>query len=51
MWMGGFLVKVGAHGFANGGRLHLSAEQTKRNIELARQDKNNKYKFNFPLVV
>ena len=26
-------------------------QQTKRNIELARQDKNNKYKFNFPLVV
>jgi len=26
-------------------------EQTKRNIELARQDKKNKYKFNFPLVV
>ena len=26
-------------------------QQTKKNIELARQDQNNKYKFNFPLVV
>ncbi len=26
-------------------------QQTKRNIELAKQDKKNKYNFNFPLVV